>query len=178
MGCVMEARGRFKSMNTVGTIEVTFELDDDTDLDKVANLINKELDITAKVHREKRSLDANAYMWVLCEKIAQKIQSTKEEVYRKAIRQVGVFEIVPIRKDAVERFAECWEHNGTGWVCDNLGESKMDGYIKIATYFGSSTYNTKEMARLVDYIVEDAKEQDIEVLPPNELQSLKDNWGI
>ena len=117
-------------------------------------------------------------MWVLCDKIAQKINSTKEEVYRDAIRNVGVFEIVPIRKDAVERFIDNWKHNGVGWVCETLGESKLEGYDKIVTYYGSSTYNTKEMSRLVDYIVEEAKEQGIEVLPPNELQSMKEAWGV
>lgn len=174
----MEVRGFIKDVDIINKIFITFEINKNIDVSLIDELLNKDLDITFKPHKEKRSNDANSYMWVLCDKIAQKINSTKEEVYRDAIRNVGVFEIVPIRKDAVERFTECWEHNGTGWVCDNLGESKMDGYIKIATYFGSSTYNTKEMARLVDYIVEDAKEQDIEVLPPNELQSLKDNWGI
>ena len=176
----MEARGRFKSMNTVGTIEVTFELDDDTDLDKVANLINKELDIIAKVHREKRSNDANAYMWVLCNKIALAIGNgvQKEDVYREAVKDVGVFEIVPIRKDAVQRFIEGWEKNGTGWVCSNTGRSKIEGYENIMTFYGSSTYNTKEMSILVDHVVEMAKEAGVEVLPPNELQSLKDNWGI
>lgn len=176
----MEARGSFKSLETIGTIEITFELSDDTDLNAISDLINKDLDIIAKVHREKRSNDANSYMWVLCNKIAEKIGDgmTKEEVYRDAIRHVGVFEMLPLKKEAVARFIESWEHNGTGWVCDNTGRSKLEGYENVIAYYGSSTYNTKEMSRLIDYVVGIAKEQGVETLPPAQLKALKDAWGV
>lgn len=174
----MEVRGFIKDVDIINKIFITFEINKNIDVSLIDELLNKDLDITFKPHKEKRGNDANSYMWVLCDKIAQKINSTKEEVYRDAIRNVGVFEIVPIRKDAVERFIDNWKHNGVGWVCESLGESKLEGYEKIVTYYGSSTYNTKEMARLVDYIVEEAKGQGIEVLPPNELQSMKEAWGV
>lgn len=174
----METRGMLVNVDMMKSILLTFEVDENTNLSLIDELLNKDLDIIVKPHREKRSNDANSYMWILCDKIAQKINSTKEEVYREAIRHVGVFEIIPIKEIAVDRFVENWKHNGVGWVCENLGKSKMEGYIKIVTYYGSSTYNTKEMSRLIDYIVEEAKEQNIEVLPPNELQSIKEAWGV
>ena len=33
------------------------------------------------------------------------------------------------------------------------------------------------MANFIDYIVQEAKELDIETLTPNELKSLKESWG-
>ena len=81
-GADMETRGMLKNISVLNNIEITFELDKDTSLSAIDELINKELDITAVKHREKRSLDANAYLWVLCQKIAEKINSNKDNVYR------------------------------------------------------------------------------------------------
>lgn len=47
--------------------------------------------ITIEKQKRKRSLNANAYMWELCHKIAEKVGTTKETVYRKNIREVGSF---------------------------------------------------------------------------------------
>ena len=69
--------------------------------------------------REKRSLDSNAYAWVLMDRIADKTNTTKENVYREIIKRVGVFEILPIKDVAVESFIKRWQSKGLCWVCDN-----------------------------------------------------------
>jgi len=130
-----------------------------------------------KPFREKRSIDANSYAWVLCDKIAEKMSATKTEVYRKAIKEVGVFDILPIRNDAVNRWVCNWDKNGLGWFCESIGSSKLDGYTNVITYFGSSTYNSKEMSRLIDCLVEDAKCLGIETKTPAELADLISLWG-
>ena len=66
---------------------------------------------------------------------------------------------------------------GLGWVCETLGESKVNGYTNVVAYYGSSVYNTKEMSVLVDNIVQEAKQLDIETLSERELSLLKDSWG-
>jgi hypothetical protein len=121
-------------------------------------------------------------MWVLCQKIAKKISLpkvpiTKEEVYRKLIHEVGEFTVLPIRNDAVVTWIKNWGEGRTGWVCDNLGDSKIKGYTNIASYYGSSVYNTKQMSRLIDCVVEEAKEQGIETLRPEELAAMSREWG-
>lgn len=175
----MNTRGKFIDLKMTNSILITFQLDTNTDLNSIDELINKDLDIEVKQHKEKRSNDANAYMWKLSSEIAKKLggKTTKEDIYKKAIRDVGVFETIPVRKDAVKRYTESWEKNGTGWVCESLGRSKLEGYENIRTYYGSSTYDAKEMSRLIDYIVEECKEQGIETIPPNELASMKEAWG-
>lgn len=149
------------------------------ELEDMANKPDIKYEVEIKPYREKRSNDANAYMWVLCDKIAIAIGKgmTKEEVYREAVRKVGVFNILPVKKEAVPRFIQSWCRNGVGWVCDNTGRSKLQGFENIVVYYGSSTYNTKEMSRLIDYIVEEAKDYQIETLPPEQLKSLKESWG-
>ncbi len=136
----------------------------------------KELSVEVKQYRHKRSLDANSYCWVVCQKIAEAIRATKEEVYRKAIREVGQFEIVPIKAEAVERWIECWNSKGIGWFSEIMEDSKLTGYKKVISYYGSSVYNSLEMSALIDYIVQDAKELGIEVMTPDELSLIKQEW--
>jgi hypothetical protein len=128
--------------------------------------------------REKRSLDSNAYAWVLMDKIAKKTNTTKEHVYREIIKRVGVFEILPLKDVAVDRFITNWQSKGLGWVCENLGSSpKLQGFTKIVAYYGTSTYNTKEMSRFIDEVVSEAKELNIQVETPDKIEEMKSLWG-
>ena len=157
--------------------KITFIMNERTalaELDAIKDL--KKLSIEAKKYRKKRSSDANAYMWTIAEKIAEKINITKIDVYREAIRNVGQCEVLPIKDEAVQTFVNAWEHNGQGWICEIIGKSKMQGYTNITAYYGSSVYDNKSMSRLVDLIVQEAKELNIETLPPAKLEALKEAW--
>lgn len=133
----------------------------------------KAYDAELKEHREKRSLDANAYAWVLLGKLASKLNIPKEEVYRQIIKEVGDnYEILPIRDDAVDKWIFAWEEKGIGWCCDILGKSKLEGYTNVITYYGSSTYDSKQMSDFISLIVQECKEQDIETATPRELALL------
>ena len=63
-------------------------------------------------------------------------------------------------------------------MCESTGKSKLEGYENVFAYYGSSTYNTTEMSRLIDYVVDEAKELGIETLPPEQLNAMKESWGI
>ena len=122
-------------------------------------------------------MDANAYCWILCQKIAEVIRSTKEDVYKRAIRDVGQFEIVPIRDEAVDRWIEVWGSKGLGWFAEVLDDSKLTGYKKIISYYGSSVYNSREMAILIDNLIDECRELGVETATPEEIESLKNEWG-
>ena len=131
-----------------------------------------------KEHRKKRSLDANAYAWTLLGKLANKVGLPKEEVYREIIKDVGGnYEVLPIRNDAVDKWISNWSSKGIGWVCDILGESKLDGYTNVITYYGSSTYDSLQMSRLINLIQDECKQHGIEVMTPAELALLMDGWA-
>jgi hypothetical protein len=136
----------------------------------------KLLTVEISQQKKKRSLDANALLWVLCQKIAEVIHSTKELVYQKFIREVGQFEIVPIKNKAVERWIEVWNSKGLGWFAEVMEDSKLPGYKKVISYYGSSVYDQREMSVLLDEVVSQCKEMDIETLSPAEIQALKDSW--
>ena len=72
------------------------------DLGKAMAVIRKHkdrlYDLEIKEHRKKRSLDANAYAWVLINKIADALRITPKEIYRQAIQNIGGnYEILPVK---------------------------------------------------------------------------------
>lgn len=127
-----------------------------------------------KKPKRKRSLNANNYCWVLIQKIADKVNSTKEEVYKKYIHEKGIFRTITINNEAVNTITHSWNNNGLGWVCDVIhkGATSTD----MVLYYGTSSYNTKQMSNFVDYIVEEAKELGIETLTPDEIEKMKIEW--
>lgn len=133
-------------------------------------------DYTITKTRIRRSLDANRYLWVLVGKIAAMVGIPSDDVYRNAIRESGEYTPLPIRADAVEEFSRIWSAHGVGWFIDILDDSKLPGYKLIRAYHGSSTYDTKQMSRLIDQVVQDAKHLGIETLTPLELARMKEEW--
>ena len=75
--------------------------------------------------KERRSLDANAYAWVLIDKIA---------------------------------------------AATGLGKTN------VTLIYGSSVYDTNQMSRLIDALVQDAKALGIETLPPWQLEGMIEQW--
>lgn len=127
-----------------------------------------------KEHKQKRSINANNYAWVLLHQIAEKINSTKEEVYKKYIKEIGIFRPITINNEAVSTINHSWENQGLGWFVEVVtrGNTTTD----LLLYYGTSSYNTSQMAKFVDYIVEDCKELGIETMTPEELERLKQEW--
>ena len=152
------------------------------DLGKAMSIVRKHkdrlYDLEIKEHRQKRSLDANAYAWVLINKVADALRLTPKEVYRQAIQDIaGNNEIVPIKTEAADKFKEVWESQGLGWPCIDIGKSKIDGYRNMKAYYGSSTYDTRQMSLLIDHLIQDCKALDIETLPPDKLALLLEAQG-
>lgn len=134
-------------------------------------------DCEIKEHREKRSLDANAYLWVLLDKLAQATKIPKTELYRKAIKEIGgVSDTVCVQQKAVDRLVSGWECNGIGWFTER-SESRLEGCVNVTLYYGSSVYDVHQMSRLIDYVVQDCKALGIETLPPDKLAAMKEEWG-
>lgn len=132
-----------------------------------------EISVEIKKYRKRRSLDANGYAWVLIDKIAAAISIDKSEVYRQAIRQIGgVSEVLCVQNAALEKFRAVWEANGIGWQTETM-PSKLEGCTNVVVYYGSSTYDTKQMAMLIDHLIQDAKSLSIETMTPAELERLE-----
>lgn len=127
--------------------------------------------------KKRRSLDANAYAWVLVDKIAAAIRLPKEEVYQNAIKGIGgVSDIVCVKDAAVDKLRQNWSKNGLGWQTETI-PSKITGCTNVVLYYGSSAYDTKQMSVFIDRLIEDAKSLDIETLPPDRLEAMLSAWS-
>lgn len=133
-------------------------------------------DCEVKRHREKRSLDANAYCWVLLDKLADALHTTKEALYIGYVRIIGPYKDFTLTQDEAGTFRVAWERLGTGWPTEQVDFDKDGNRIVVRAYYGSSTYNTKQMSRLIESIVEDCKAVGIETLPPDKLDAMKAGW--
>lgn len=153
---------------------------DTKELDVVEQLKKEnKLDIELKKYRKKRSLDANAYCWVICDLIAKDLSKdgtvvTKEAVYKDAILQIGTFESMIIEEKAYENFKRMWERQGLGFLIQEV--TKKDKCVKVHCYYGSSTYNSKEMSLLIQLLVDLAKTLGLETKTPEEINSLLERW--
>lgn len=135
-------------------------------------LKNSDVNVEIKKWREPRSRDANAYAWVLIDKIAAVLSIDKAEVYREAIREIGgVSDTVCVQDVAVQKLCEGWEHNGIGWQTETF-PSKIEGCTNVVLYYGSSTYDTKQMSLLIDHLVTEAKALGVETMPLDKLAVL------
>jgi len=146
-----------------------------TDLQELKDVLakGKLLSVEIKQHRVKRSLDANAYMWVLLSELAAALHTTKDELYLVMLERYGVFTHVVVKPNVVDRVKQEWR------TVRELGEVTIKGQtgIQLQCFFGSSTYDTAEMARLIDGVVSECKEVGINTLTPAELALLKQEWG-
>lgn len=137
-------------------------------------LDGRELDLSLKEFKPRRSLNANAYMWALIGKIAEAMRISQDEVYHKVLCDYGTYDtdggvtqILSIRADA----------KLTGWLYIHTKPIKtvdLEGkkFTHYALIKGSSDYNTREMSFLLDGVIYEAKELGIEVMPPEELERL------
>lgn len=134
--------------------------------------------LTVKIgkFKQKRSLDANAYCWVLISRLAEKLNIPKTDIYRAAIREIGGnSDTVCIQDKAVDSLRNGWERNGIGWLTETM-PSKLEGCTNVVLYYGSSTYDKAQMSRLINNIVDECRLQGIETKSPEEVDSLLRQW--
>lgn len=157
---------------------VSFELNEGTLARSMVDELRQQEKLAIKVgkFKQKRSLDANAYCWTLIGKIAEKTGVPKQEVYREAIRGIGGnYDVVCIKEEAADSLRSAWERNGIGWQTEVM-LSKLDGCTNVLLYYGSSTYDTAQMSRLIENIIQDCNALGIETKSQAEIDSLLKGW--
>ena len=173
----METRGRIESITRDWRSEkliIGFLVDSvPTDLE---DLQGKDLDVVAKIHREKRSLNANAYFHVLSGKIAEKAGTSLNHEKNRLIREYGQYEVIDGMIPTLTA-KEKYEDKMLDMEGVHLKVVERPGIVvKMAVMRGSHTYNTAEMSRLIDATVEEAKEWGIETMTPDQLERMKAAW--
>lgn len=149
---------------------ITFTLDDDVS-NYLDEFIDKELNITVKEYKKKRSLNANAYLWSLCNELGNKLKLSKDEVYFNLLKSYGQSEIISVVSNvSIKDYVKYYEEIGKGEI-----NSKEFTHYKI--FKGSSEYDTYEMSILIDGAIQECKQLGIQVLSDSEIDLLKREWG-
>ena len=127
-------------------------------------------------YKEKRSLNANSYCWVLCGKIAQKLKRRDVDIYREAILDVGYYEEIRLLPQQVDGFMKSWARLGIGWQTEQVDFDQDGNTVVVFAYYGSSTYNTAEMSRLINWLVQEAEQLGIETEDPEKVRQMLEYW--
>ena len=123
-----------------------------------------------KIHREKRSLNANAYAWALIGKIADALRASKDEIYLQMLKRYGQSEMVSVVSEInVDGYFKYYEA---------IGHTMLQGkeFTHYRLFKGSSEFDTREMSIFIDGIVSEAKELGIETLTPDGIAQMKSLW--
>lgn len=133
---------------------------------------NKTWDI--KEHKEKRSKDSNALLWHCLGQMAKAISPPidKWDMYLMELKKYGKFSYVLMDEKAVESFKKLWRET------EVVGEVDVNGRkaVQLLCYYGSSTYNTKEMSVLLDGVIDDMKQMELEPPTPRAMRESLEEW--
>lgn len=174
----MTGKLRDLTVNRDGTQNITITVPDDftTTFDA---LKDQPVSIEIKKVSKARSRDANAFCWALCGDIGKAMTPplSKEEVYRSAIKAVGVYTPVTVIKWDIPVIKKRWESHGVGWfieVVDDAGISKSLVHL----FYGSSTYTVEEMRLLLEWLTDTAKQMELPIpLSKEEEKRMLERWG-
>ena len=152
---------------------------DTNELSIVEKLKNEnKLNIELKKYRKPRSLDANKYFWKLLQEVCDHKDIDTIEDYKRRVKELGIFKQFKIMTQDVKTFEKIWTDRGIAWFCEIVDTTYIgDTEFKIINaYYGSSSYNSKQMSRLIDNLVQDCKAVGIETKPQAEIDSLLKQW--
>lgn len=137
------------------------------------------LDVKIEKHRKRRSLNANSYFWELLTRVCQKQNLDLISEYRRRVKELGICRQFKIMTEQVNTFIKIWEDRGVAWFCETVDTEYIaqQEFKIINSYYGSSSYNSKQMGRLIDNIVQDCQAIGIETRPEEEIKSLLESWG-
>lgn len=141
-------------------------------LDLINWLYNQEKDkvYEIKEYKQKRSLNANAYMWVLINEIANKVHLSKEEVYLNMLKSYGQSTVISLLSSI--------DYNGFFKYYEVIGSSVLNNkeFTHIKVFKGSSEYNTLEMSILIDGVIHECTVLEIPTISDEEIERLKGSW--
>ena len=131
---------------------------------------NKLYDVKITEHRNKRSKNANSYMWELVGKMADVLGSGKEEIYLQELKKYGQSLLIPVKRGSLPNgYFKYYE-----FECVSTINGKEADWYKV--YKGSSDYDTKEMSILIDGVVSDCKELEIPTIDDYQIELMIKDW--
>ena len=182
----MIAYGQVKELlrDLQGGWRLTFEIEDPPESEELQAILRKRLEITARPKRERRTLDANAYYWVLISKLAKAVGVTNARMHNLIMRSYGTpddvdGEIITVTLPESET-AEDKALEAETFHVKPTAELIIGDYGRVyRTYIlmrPSHEMDRAEFSALISGLVEECKAQGIETLPPAELERMVAAW--
>lgn len=148
----------------------------------IDELSGHDLRISVEKWRDERSKDANAYFHVLCDRIADErtiIGDTCSKTKAKNEMITSYGQPVKAKSGAFET----WKTNvppeemiEREFIHAKLVKVEEGGIYWYRIYRGSSTYDTKEMAILINGTISEAVELGIDPKPKDEIERFLERW--
>ena len=174
----MTGKLRDLTVNRDGTQNIVITVPDDFTKSFDA-LKNETVSVEIKKASKGRSKDANAFCWAICSDIGNAFTppQDKVDIYRRAIKAVGVYTPVEVIPWDIQTLRRRWESHGTGWFIEVVDNAR-NGRKWVHLYYGSSTYTVDEMRRLLDWLVDEATQMEIPIpLSKKDEEELLERWG-
>lgn len=132
----------------------------------------EKLIVEIKRYRRKRSLDANALLWLCIGRIADATRTDKMQVYKDLIKSYGQYTYIVVKKNAVNKMQKYWR------VCEEVGEVSVGDEIgvQLLCYYGSSTYDTKEFSILLDGTIQEMENIGLQRPSSKEMRMALEKW--
>lgn len=166
--------GRLKDLtfNGDGTQNVTVTVGVDFS-ETFDELKDSDIKVEIKKASSRRSNSQNAYAWELIDQIAAKSHRKVIDVYREAIVNIGgISTTVGMKDEAIQTFREGWEKGHLGRQVEIIPGSSRPGWSNVKIFFGSSEFDTEQMSRLLDILIQDAEALGIPTLTDKEAERL------
>ena len=173
----MEFTGKIQNVSKdwqSGQFNITFTVNEPSAVNEVNNIQSCEkLSIRAVKHRERRSLDANALLWVCLGSIAETLRTDKWEVYLQMLKRYGKYTYICVKPNVVDAVKMQWRE------CEVIGNVNINGQeaVQMLCYFGSSTYDSKEFSVLLDGVISEMKEMGLETPASEDMRRALEQWG-
>lgn len=151
---------------------------DNKQITNIEELKDLKLDVEIRKYRKKRSLDANKYFWKLLSEYSEEKEVDTIGEYKERVKRLGIFRQFRIETTGIKTFEKMWNAQGIAWFSE-IFDTEIIGNIEfkiINAYYGSSSFNSKQMSRLINDLVEDCKEVGIETKPQSEIDALLRSW--
>ena len=174
----MIGRLRDLTINRDGTQNITITVK--SDFRQIFDeLFGKDITIDIKRFFNRRSLDANAYCWLLIDKIAAKTNRKKTEVYLEEIKEIGgITFYVGVKDEIRDAYVAAWKRDHIGRDAWILPESGKEGWSTIKVRLGSSDFDSQQMSRLIDAVIQDAEALGIPTISDKEAEKKLGKWAI
>lgn len=174
---MLKLRARIKELTAAGDIR----LETNADPAEAEKYKDKDLDVEVKVHRNHRSLDANACLWACLGELAGALGFSNWDMYLIELKAYGQFSQVKVWAEALPDLKRHWREIEV--VADREVEVRTQdaaGYPMteerteyiVNCYYGSHTYNTKEFSRLLSGVIEDMKAAGLTPPPSQEMRRM------